>query len=75
MSERERQRAKSARLAAAERDIKLRAVRQPRRRAACEHDDARWLRTYLPNVFYNKFTPDQLAVIRDVGQSLKFGTC
>ena len=41
----------------------------------CEHEDAHWLRTYLPEVFYNPFTPDQLAIIRDIGQSLQFGTC
>jgi len=73
-SERERQRQKSASRAAAERDISLRDVVDPARRAACERDDALWLATYLPGVFYHPFTTDQLSLIRDAGQALAFGT-
>lgn len=73
-SERERQRQKAAAKAASERDIPARGVVNPERRAACEHDDALWLRTYLPGVFYNPFSSDQEAIIRDIGQALKFGT-
>src|SRR6187399_653360 len=73
-SERERQRVKAATKAAAERDIPIRAVGNPERRAACDRDDARWLATYLPAVFYHPFTSDQVALIRDIGQALEFGT-
>lgn len=72
--ERERQREKAARKSAAERNLESRPVVDPQRRAACEANDALWLRTYLPGVFRNPFTPDQLAIIRDVGQSLQYGT-
>ncbi len=73
-TERERQRLKSANRAAAERDIALRPVANPERRAECEHDDALWLRTYLPSVFYHGFTDDQLAIVHEIGESLKYGT-
>jgi hypothetical protein len=72
--ERERQRQKAASKAAAERDIPLRDVVNPDRRASCEHDDSLWLRTYLPSVFYHDFTSDQLAIIRDIGTALRYGT-
>lgn len=74
ISERARQRAKSAAIAASERDIALRPVVDPARRARCQADDALWLQTYLPEVFYHPFTNDQKAIIRDIAQALKFGT-
>lgn len=49
-------------------------MKDPKRRAACEADDCEWLRTYLPEVFFNKFTDDQRKIIEDCGQALRYGT-
>ncbi|MEX2119582.1 MAG: terminase gpA endonuclease subunit [Pirellulales bacterium] len=73
-SEAQRQREKAAAVRSAERDLLQRRVKNPKRRAACEANDERWLRTYLPDVFYHDFTSDQRAIIRDVGTCLEYGT-
>lgn len=59
---------------AAARDLKIPKVLKPRRRKMAEKDDARWLRTYCPDVFYNPFTPHQLKIIADCGEALRYGT-
>lgn len=70
---RESQRELMARRRAAERDIEIPPVVNQERRDACEHNDALWLQTYLPRVFYNPFTADQLATIADAGNCLRYG--
>jgi len=57
-----------------ERDITPCSVANPRRRKLCEHDDPRFLRTYLPGVFYCPFTSEQEQFIEDCGRALKYGT-
>ena len=59
------------------RDLIIPDVRDLARRAACEADDALWLRTYCQDVFYNPFTAYQLKVIADCGESLSidWSTC
>lgn len=47
--------------------------KNPERRAAAEADDLLWLRTYLPNVFYNEFTEDQAAIVHECGAALQYG--
>lgn len=59
---------------ATSRDLLIPDVRDPVRRAACEADDELWLKTYLPDVFYNPFTPHQKKIIVDCGEALKYGT-
>jgi len=56
------------------RDIEPRPVKNQRRRRSCEHDDPRFLRTYLRHVFYNAFTSAQEQFIEDCGRALKYGT-
>jgi hypothetical protein len=57
-----------------ERDLAVGEVVDPARREAAESDDALWLRTYCPDVFYNPFTLHQLRIIADCGEALSFGT-
>ena len=59
---------------ARERDLEIPDVADPARRARLEADDAEWMAFYLGDVFFNPFTPDQLATIHDVGQVLEYGT-
>jgi len=59
---------------AAARDLEPRRVKNKKRRAACEHDDPRFLRTYLPDVFYNPFDSAQEDFINDCSRCLRFGT-
>lgn len=56
------------------RDVKARPVENPARRAACESDDVLFLRTYLPDAFYNPFSVGQVEYIEEIGRCLKFGT-
>ena len=56
------------------RDLVIPEIKDPARREALKHDDAAWLRAYLPDVFYNPFTDDQLRMIEDVGRTLRYGT-
>jgi hypothetical protein len=56
------------------RDLIIPEIADPSRRAACEADDALWLRTYCEDVFYNPFTPHQLKIIADCGEALRYGT-
>ena len=56
------------------RDLVISPVFDAKRRAACEADDCEWLRTYLPGVFYNPFTPYQKRVIEDCGTVMRYGT-
>lgn len=59
---------------AVQRDLIIPDVYDKPRREQLEQSDSDWLREYLPDVFYNPFTDDQLATIEDVGRVLKFGT-
>ena len=59
---------------ASTRDLVIPSVVHPDRRAECEADDAKWLTTYLPDVFYNPFTPHQLRIIEDCSEVLRYGT-
>lgn len=56
------------------RELQIPECKNPARRAACEADDLLWLTTYCPDVFYNPFTPHQEKIIRDCGESLRYGT-
>lgn len=58
---------------AAARELTIPDVKEPNRRADKAQDDAEWLRFYVPSVFYNPFTPDQLATIEQCGHALKYG--
>ncbi len=57
-----------------ERDLIIPDPLDPDRRRQLEADDAAWLRHYCRDVFYNPFTADQLAMIADVGESLRYGS-
>lgn len=72
-SERESQRQLMARKRAAERDLRIPAVKDPARRAACEADDCEWLRVYVPRVFSMPFTSDQRGIVEGIGNCLEFG--
>jgi hypothetical protein len=48
-------------------------VEDPDRRRQLGEDDAAWLRYYFGDVFYNPFTDDQLEIIHDCGEVLKYG--
>lgn len=56
------------------RDLPRRKVVNPKRRKSAEEDDGEWLRTYMPEVFFNPFTADQEMQIHECGQALKYGT-
>lgn len=56
------------------RDLVVAPVLDPARRAACEADDAEWLRVYCADVFYNPFTAYQLRIIEDCADALRYGT-
>ena len=58
---------------AADRDQKVPKIKNPRRRKACGADDAKWLRTYLPDVFYQPFTADQKYYIETIGEAIRHG--
>lgn len=49
---------------ASERDIKLPAVANPQRRAACENEFVLWKSTYFPHIFY--LTPAQYQMVRSM---------
>src|SRR5688572_11355895 len=72
-TERERQAAKAFRTRAAERDLEVHEIKDPKRRAACEADDCEWLRIYVPSVFRFPFTSDQKLMIEEIGNCLEFG--
>ncbi|NNE62346.1 MAG: hypothetical protein HKN35_15750 [Woeseia sp.] len=57
-----------------ERDIFIPQVADPERRRQLGENDAEWLRHYLPDVFYNPFTDDQLRIIEECGDTLAYGT-
>ena len=59
--------------AAAGRDVKAREPVSRQRRDDLEHDDAKWLREYFPDVFYNQFTGYQVGFIEDCGDAFKYG--
>lgn len=59
---------------AAAKDLTIPHIKDKKRRDACEADDCEWLRIYIPDVFYNPFTPHQKRIIEDCGQALQFGT-
>lgn len=44
------------------------------RRIDLAEDDPAWLRHYLPDVFYSPFTSDQLEMIAECGECLRYGT-
>lgn len=48
-------------------------VADPARRAECEADDARWLRTYLPYVFSFPFTAAQQYYVDTIGECMEYG--
>lgn len=73
-NERSRDAERKAAVRAAQRDVEIPAIKDRKRRDACRDDDCLWLRTYLPDVFYYPFTPDQETIIREVGQALRHGT-
>ena len=56
-----------------ERDIQPRLPVDPERRERLKNDDAGWLQTYLPDVFYFPFTSDQLRYIENCGHALRYG--
>lgn len=56
------------------RDQLIPSVADPERRRQLEDDDAEWLRTYFPTVFYNPFTDEQLESIADIRAVLSHGT-
>jgi hypothetical protein len=72
--ERSRDAARKSESRAKDRDLIVPAIKDPARRESLKHDDAAWLRFYLPDVFYNPFTNDQLRMIEDVGRTLRYGT-
>lgn len=72
--ERSRDAARKSESRAKARDLIIPPVKDPERRERLKHDDAAWLRFYLPDVFYNPFTDDQLRMIEDVGRTLRYGT-
>lgn len=60
---------------AAIRDLPIRPLskKSKARRARLRKDDAKWLRTYMPEVFYHPFTRDQLKYIDTCGNALRYG--
>ena len=38
------------------------------------NDDAAWLKTFLPHVFYHPFTESRLRLIEEIGNSLRYGS-
>ena len=73
MSEREQDRQRKAQARASARDLAIPLPENVQRREDLGHNDADWLRHYAPDVFYNPFTNDQLAIIEECGQTLKYG--
>lgn len=48
--------------------------KDPARRIDLEHNSPAWLRFYLPHVFYNPFTADQISLITEAEETLRYGT-
>ena len=59
---------------AAERDVKLPAVKNPFRRRRCLNDPRRFLREYFPHIYFNEFTKKQNELIDIVLECAEFGT-
>lgn len=56
-----------------ERDFQPPPIANPDRRAACEENDALWLRTYLPDVFSLPFTASQRYYIDTISECMQYG--
>lgn len=74
MDEREYDAQRKADARAAKRDQKPPEIEDLSRRLEKESDDCEWLRYYLPHVFYNPFTPDQIQTVEEAAQTLAYGT-
>jgi len=73
VTERERQRRLMAANRAAERDIAIPPVVNPRRRRRCSKNPQLWLRTYMPHIFTHPFTPDQNEMVDAVMDRIRSG--
>ncbi len=59
--------------AATDRDLDIPDPEDPDRRDRLAENDPEWLQWYLPDVFYNPFTDDQLETIHECGECLRYG--
>ena len=73
VTETERQRRLMASKRAAERDIIIPPVENPRRRRRCRNKPHVWLRTYMPHVFTHPFTDDQSEMVDEVMARIRYG--
>jgi hypothetical protein len=62
-----------ARKRALERDIKIPECANPARRAECEADTPKWMRTYLHGWYPKPFSPNQLEIIESLEDSIVQG--
>lgn len=58
----------------AERDLVVKPVADPERRALLRDDDCEWLLTYFPHVFYHPFTPARKQLVEEIGAALRYGS-